>query len=246
MKPAVKTSVPYAGPAKMMFSAGIGPVHLDDGGLDVGLQQRLENEEAPDAVDDRGDAGEQLDGDADRLAQPRRAKLRLRKMAMPSPTGMAIIERDRGGDQRAVDCGPCAVDVVDRVPVGVDEEVEAERLEGGQRAPDQRADDAAEQQQHQQRRAEREDVEDVVAGLEARERVRAREHVAAGGCGTAGGEIDQERLRGRPGSGRLAGRSPPPAGSRAADQNCSGLPSPLISSAHSFFTSSTTVLGIGM
>ena len=36
----------------------------------VCLQERREHEQAPDAVDDAGDAGQQLDGDADRPAQP--------------------------------------------------------------------------------------------------------------------------------------------------------------------------------
>jgi hypothetical protein len=37
----------------------------DEEGLHV-LQERREHEQAPDAVDDAGDAGQQLDGDSDR------------------------------------------------------------------------------------------------------------------------------------------------------------------------------------
>ena len=53
------------------------------------LQERREDEQAPDAVDDAGDAGQQLDGDADRPAQPQRAQLG-EEDAMPRPTGTAI------------------------------------------------------------------------------------------------------------------------------------------------------------
>ena len=35
----------------------------------MGLQKGREDEHAPDAVDDRGNAGEKFDGDADRAAQ---------------------------------------------------------------------------------------------------------------------------------------------------------------------------------
>ena len=43
--------------------------------LDVVGEQRREHEQAPHAVDDRGDAGQQLDRRADRPAQERRAEL---------------------------------------------------------------------------------------------------------------------------------------------------------------------------
>ena len=48
---------------------------VDQERLDVLLQERREDEQAPDAVDDAGDAGQQLDGDADRPPEPVRAQL---------------------------------------------------------------------------------------------------------------------------------------------------------------------------
>ena len=49
---------------------------FDQPGLHVLLQQRREHEQAPDAVDDAGHAGQQFDGDAHRPAQPARARAR--------------------------------------------------------------------------------------------------------------------------------------------------------------------------
>ncbi len=47
--------------------------------------------------------------------------------------------------------------------------------------------------------------------------------------------------------GPLAGEGRPSGRLRYGDQNCSGLPSlPLMSLDHSFLTSSTTFLGMGM
>src|SRR5262245_22028359 len=48
---------------------------IDEGRLQRLLQDGGEYEEAPDAIDDARDAGEQLNGDADRTAQPQRAEL---------------------------------------------------------------------------------------------------------------------------------------------------------------------------
>src|SRR5581483_2197698 len=120
---------------------------LDQQRLDVFLQERRQHEQAPDAVDDAGDAGEQLDRGADRALQPARAQL-------GDEDGDAHADRDadehgdQGGDHGAVDRRQRAEFLGDRVPSLGDEEAEAESLEGGQRTVDQRNDDAAEQQQH--------------------------------------------------------------------------------------------------
>ena len=56
-------------------STGTSPNRLIMNGCKVSLQERREHEQAPDAVDDAGNAGQQLDRDADRPAQPERAQL---------------------------------------------------------------------------------------------------------------------------------------------------------------------------
>ena len=56
--------------------AGNEAERLDQERLDIGLHERLEVIDAPDAVDDRGNAGEQFDRDADRAAQRRAGRVR--------------------------------------------------------------------------------------------------------------------------------------------------------------------------
>ena len=63
--------------------------HGDQERLHVLLKKRREDEQAPDAVDDTGNAGEQLDGYADRAAQPH-GQSSVRNSAMNRPTGTAI------------------------------------------------------------------------------------------------------------------------------------------------------------
>jgi hypothetical protein len=55
---------------------------------DVFGHDRHQHEQAPHAVDDRGNAGQQFDGGADRAAQ--RGATSVRKKAMPKLTGTAI------------------------------------------------------------------------------------------------------------------------------------------------------------
>jgi hypothetical protein len=58
------------------------------------LQKRRKHEQAPDAVDDAGDAGEQLDGDADRPAQTRRSvKKKSRPKARKAGIAPMVSER---------------------------------------------------------------------------------------------------------------------------------------------------------
>ncbi len=51
------------------------PEHIDQPRLHVLLQEGREHEQAPDAVDDAGDRGQQLDRDTDRSLEPGRRKL---------------------------------------------------------------------------------------------------------------------------------------------------------------------------
>ena len=64
-----------AGPANKDDSTGIVAEQRDQARLHVLLQERREYEQAPDAVDDAGNAGEQLDRDPDRPAQLHRTQL---------------------------------------------------------------------------------------------------------------------------------------------------------------------------
>ena len=107
------------------------------------LKKRREHEQAPDAVDDAGNTGEQLDGDADRAAQPHRAQL-----GQKHRDEQADRHRDQHGDERgddrAVDRRDRAEFLGDRIPDFFVEEADAERAQGRQRSPNQRDDDTAE------------------------------------------------------------------------------------------------------
>ena len=117
----------------------------------VRLQERREDEKAPDAVDDRGDARQQFDGDADRPAQPVRAEFgEENRDAEADRNGDQ--HGDEGGDQRAVDRRQRAEFLGDRVPVVRDKKSESERSKRRKRADDQRDDHAAEHDEHHHRR----------------------------------------------------------------------------------------------
>ena len=138
-------------------------------------QERPQHEEAPHAVDDRRNAGEQLDGDGDRPAQPLRAEL-----GQEDRNAEADRNRDQHGDERR-DQG--AVDGTERAehrlrlrgrrPALRPEELEAEGLHRRPRADDQREDDAAENAEDRERGEPRRPIENVVAELERAERARA-------------------------------------------------------------------------
>ena len=111
------------------------------------LQERREDEKSPNPVDDAGDAGEQLDGDADRPPQPLRAQLGEEECDHQSDR-----DRDQHGDERG-DEGPvnrrqCAEFFGDRIPTIGGQESEAESPKRRQRPLDQCNDDAAQEQQH--------------------------------------------------------------------------------------------------
>ena len=107
------------------------------------LQKRREHEQAPDAVDDAGNAGEQFDSYADRAAQPHRAQL-----GQEQRDEQADRHRDQHCDQRgddgAVNRSNRPEFLGDRIPDFFVKEADAKRAQGRQGPPDQRDDDTAE------------------------------------------------------------------------------------------------------
>ena len=124
--------------------------------------ERHDDEEAPHAVDDRRHRRQQLDRGADRPAQPVRRHL---GQVERNPEGQRHRhdQGDDGGDDGAEHRHPGAEDVLHRIPVGIDQEEEAEGAEARQPADEQRDDDGAEQHQHEQPGGKRETPEDAVA-----------------------------------------------------------------------------------
>ena len=113
------------------------------------LQHRREHEQSPDAVDDRGHGGEQLDGDADGTLEPHRREL-------GQEDGDAEADRDgeqqreEGGDQGAVDRRERPELVGDRVPDLAGEEGELEMRQRRPGAEQQRERHPAQEQEHEQ------------------------------------------------------------------------------------------------
>ncbi len=109
---------------------------VDQPGLQRLLEEGREDEEAPDAVNDRRDAGEQLNRRADRPARPVRAEL-------GEEDGDADADRDADehgderGDHRAVDRGNGAELLGDRVPALRRDKAEAEGVQRRERNEDQ-------------------------------------------------------------------------------------------------------------
>ncbi|MNK86638.1 hypothetical protein D3C87_1065550 [compost metagenome] len=114
----------------------------------VGKQGR-EHEQAPDAVDDRWHAGQQLDSRAQRAAQPGRADFR-EEQGDAEADGKGDQQGDDRRHQGANDGDQGAVLVIDGVPFRGHDEMQAEGLEGRYRFHDQRNDDADQDDQHRQ------------------------------------------------------------------------------------------------
>ena len=142
--------------------------------LEVVGHERAEHEEAPHAVDDRGNAGEQLDGNADRAAQPLRAELGQEDRDAEADRHRNQ-HRDHRGDQRAVDRTERAEHrrIGRRRPARREQEGKAVFPDRRPRARDQRQDDAAEDQQNRDRAGAGDPVERNVAELEGAERLGA-------------------------------------------------------------------------
>ena len=111
------------------------------------LQEGSEYEQTPDAVDDAGNAREQLDGDANRSAQRHGAKLGQEDRGA-EPDGDGDKHRDKCGDERAADGGKRSELLRNRVPRLGDEEIKPEGLKGECRANDERRKDGTEHYQN--------------------------------------------------------------------------------------------------
>ena len=126
----------------------------DDQRLHVQLQKRREHKQAPDAVDDARNAGEQLDRGGDRPLERARAQLGNEDRDADGDRNADNHGNDRR-DDGAVDRRERAELLGHRVPFFGGEKAEAERLERQPGAVDQGNDDAAQQQQHRDRRGAR-------------------------------------------------------------------------------------------
>ena len=148
--------------------------HADHERLERVGQERPQHEEAPHAVDDRGNAGEQFDRKPDRTAQPDRADLGEENRNAEAD-GNGDHHRDHGGDQRAVDRAERAQHrrIGRRRPALRPQEGGAVFTDGGPGADDQRKDDAAEDEENRDRAGARDPVEGDVAELERAESPRA-------------------------------------------------------------------------
>ena len=120
-----------------------------------------------------GNAGQQLDRDADRPPQPHRAQLGEEDRDQ-QPDRHRDQHRDERRDERAVDRRERTELLGDRVPALLEQKVEAERLQRRQRALDQGEDDAAEDDQDADRRALGQQPEDDVAEAQALEHLGPR------------------------------------------------------------------------
>ena len=146
------------------------------------LEERGEHEQAPDAVDDARDAGEQLDGDADRAAQPLRAKLGQEHRDHQTDRHRDQ-HRDQRGDERAVDRSERAEVLGDRIPALADQEPRAEFAERGPRADNERYNYATQQQQHEYRGRAGQVPEGAIAELEPGQHFgTCRRHVGTDGA----------------------------------------------------------------
>ena len=125
------------------------------------LQERREYEQAPDAVDDAGNAGQQLNGDPNGPPQPHWAQLG-QKHSDQQPDRDRDQHRNKRRDEGAVDRRERAEFLHNRVPALLDKEVEAESAERRQRAVDEGNNDAAEDDQHPERRGAGENAEDEI------------------------------------------------------------------------------------
>ncbi len=126
------------------------------------LQERSEDEQAPQAEDDAGDRREQLDSHSHRPPHPRRSELRQEH-------GDAEADRNRQqhregrGDQRAVDGCESPEFLGNRIPDGLREESDFELGERGPGAHEEGDGDAAEQRQDQNCGDERGSAEELLS-----------------------------------------------------------------------------------
>ncbi len=122
---------------------------VDDGLLEMELEPGREHEKTPDAVNDGGDAGQQLDGDADRAAERARAQFG-EKNRHPDADRHGHEHGQERGHHGAVNRRQAAEHVGCRVPGVGDQKRKAERLDGGHGTDHQREDDPGKDQQNRQ------------------------------------------------------------------------------------------------
>ncbi len=143
----------------------------NDGRFDIALYEGSEDEQAPDAVDDRGDAGQKLDRDADRTPQHGRADF-------GQEDGDAETDRhsNRHGDHRSRQ-GPddrraCAEFFGDGIPYLAGKKAEPEGAQGRNRALNERCDDPAQDQENDNGRDLRGIAKDDIAEAKSLQRFR--------------------------------------------------------------------------
>ncbi len=113
-------------------------------------EHRCQHEQAPHAVDDRRNAGEQFDGGADGVAQPARCQFGEEHRDAEAHRHCDQ-QRDDGADHGAVDRHQRAEAACADIPVGCGEEIQSE---GGERlapAPEHREGRTQQQRQHRHR-----------------------------------------------------------------------------------------------
>ena len=133
----------------------------DQKGLHRQLQEGRQYEQAPNAVDDAGDAGQKLDGDAQRALEDGGAEFGDEN-GDAETDGHADDHGDERGNDGAVDRRQGAELVRHGIPNLGDKETEAEGAKRRPSADDQRDNDAAQQQQHHQREEQRAGTEEAV------------------------------------------------------------------------------------
>src|SRR5581483_3034761 len=151
---------------------------VDEKRLQRRLQEGCENKEAPNAVDDAGNAREQLDRNSDRTAQPYGAKL-------------GEEYRDRGGHKRSVDRGKRPEFFRHRIPALGDKKVQTERAEGRPGAEEQRKQDRAKDAQNGQRAGTGQDAKELIDGADLAQPLDAFLLVRRGQCTILQRDINQ-------------------------------------------------------
>ncbi len=165
--PAHRMPMPMGGPWKNAPMKRNAAEHGAQRLFEPGREDRREHQQAPHTVDDRRDRSQQLDGNAERPAQPRGRQFSEEQCDAEADRHRDNESNDRRGD-RAVDRHQRAEFLAGWIPVGGPQEAQTELLDRRQRGDDQRNDDAAEQQERDDRGEARETAENNIAGATGR------------------------------------------------------------------------------
>src|SRR4029077_15486703 len=141
------------------------------------LQERRKNEQAPDAVDDTGNAAQQLDRDPDRAAQPHRTQFGEKQRDEEAERNRNEHGNERGHN-RSVNRRGRAEILGDGVPALGNQEAKAELPQRRRCTVQQRSDDAAENDEDGDRRSARQLKENSVAQAQL-----GKSFAARGYCG---------------------------------------------------------------